>query len=116
MHANLMRAASFQRAAHTATMRVAVEPLDQRARCLARVPLHVDDGHPQTVARVAADRRIDLSRRTSLPRLVAHREILALDLAGGDQLDQRVHRGSGACHHHQAARVLVEPVHDAGTG
>jgi hypothetical protein len=40
-------------------------------------------------------------------------QILATDFARGNHADQRVHGRPISRHHHQAAGVLVQPVHDA---
>ena len=47
---------------------------------------------------------------------MGQRKILTPDVPRGDEAYQRLHGLAGTGHHHQATRVLVQPVHDAGPG
>ncbi len=67
--------------------------------------------HADAVARVAVDRRIGGTARDQ--RAHHHRQVLAVHVARGQLLHQRGLRLDGAGHHHHAAGVLVQAVHDA---
>ncbi|KAG1317800.1 hypothetical protein G6F63_015511 [Rhizopus arrhizus] len=70
-------------------------------------------GHLQAVARVAVDRRIG---RAAGHQCAPHDgQVLPVHVACGQLLDQRGLRLQGLGHHHHAAGVLVQAVHDAGT-
>ena len=63
---------------------------------------------------MSSDRRIDCAAASH--HAEAHRFVFTLDLARFDGSHQRGMRLERARHDHQAARVLVEPMHDTGAG
>jgi hypothetical protein len=60
---------------------------------------------------VAADRRVERTRRLHLP--VSEGQVLAVHVPRRDGTRQGRDRLQRAAHHHQPARVLVQAVHDA---
>ncbi|MNT49083.1 hypothetical protein D3C72_1859110 [compost metagenome] len=72
----------------------------------------MDDGHAGTLARVAADRRVDgaLVRRLAPDQ----REVGALDGPGGQLAHEVGLRGKRTGDDHQARGFLVQPMHDTG--
>ena len=108
VHANLVRTPGLEPHAHQGV--VAEATLDAIVRDgPAAVLAH---GHARALHAVAPDRLIDRAAGGQGPD--AHREVLAPDRARAERCDERgvgLHR---ARHHHQARRVLVEPVHEPG--
>ena len=107
VHADLVRAAGLQPAADERRGAEALDDLDVRARRLAGR----DDGHRRALRRMAADRRID--RRRAREVAVHDRQVLALDRARLQLADEIGLRFGRLGDDHEAARVLVEAVHDA---
>ncbi|MCW0424878.1 hypothetical protein NB713_002821 [Xanthomonas sacchari] len=68
--------------------------------------------HAQAVARMAVDRRVGGAAGDQGPD--HHRQILPVHVARGQLRHQRGVRLQGPRHHHGAAGVLVQAVHDAG--
>src|SRR6185312_2232866 len=106
--ADLVRAAGLQRALDERRDRVALAWRDMRARRAAAL----DDGHRRARHRMAADRRIDGDR--ALDVAPCDREVVAMHVARGERARQRGLRLRRARDDEEAARVLVEAVHDAG--
>ncbi len=118
MHADLVRAAGFQRAGEQARHRLAVAAGEMLQHLPMRHRFASVLAHGALVARMrmAVERGVDnafrLGRRAPDEGEIAARE-RAFGLFG-ELLAERPVRGVGLGHHHQAAGVLVEPVHDAG--
>ena len=110
-----MGAPGLQRALHPTTFVCVVQQRKARTGRFARLVCEVHHRHAQAVARVTPHRRLHLPLARPGPCVVRQREVLAAHIAGGNHGHQRIHGRTRAGHHHQAAGVLVQPVHDAGT-
>ena len=86
--------------------------MDVSGRRFAGLAGQVYDRHTQAVARVPAYRALRMPKRTVRPVAVGNGQVLPVHFACRDGCNQRVHRNSVARHHHQAAGVFVQPVHD----
>ena len=108
MHADLVGASRLEPAAQQRGEAEALQHFDMGARRLPRG----DDRHRRATRRMPADRRVDGAAARDVAR--GQREIFA---GHGSRL-QRPHergvRGQGLGDDQEAARVLVEPVDDAG--
>ena len=79
--------------------------------------LQIHNRHTQAVAVIPTDGTFDFAQWIGrIPLTVGHRQIFAVHFSLRDHGDQSVHGFSAACHHHQAAGVFVQTVHDAGSG
>ncbi len=109
MHADLVRASRFQPALE---QRRTLEALDHRVmrHCRAAV---ADHGHLRALRRVAPDRGIDGAAGQHPP--LGQRPVMASDRAGLKLAHKIGLRRQRLGHHQQAAGVLVETMHDAGT-
>ena len=108
VHADLVSAPGFE--LH-ADVRVRTETPDH-AVMRDGIATAVADRHAHAVRRVPVDRRVDrAARRHHAP---ADGFVFAMNLARLEHPHQRGVRLERAGHDQQSARVLVEPVHDAG--
>ena len=108
MHADLVRAAGLEPAAQQRRVAEALEDVDVRARRLARG----DDRHRRALGRMAADRRVDRVAAREVAR--GEREVLARHRARLQLAHEVGVRRQRLRDDQEAARVLVEPMHDAG--
>ena len=115
VHPDLVRAAGVQGAMHPAAQFGLVQACKIGSGRLARMLRRVHHGHAQAVARIAANGCTDRALPFARPGTVRQRHILANHAALRDHAHQRIHGSAAARHDHQAAGVLVQPVHDAGT-
>ncbi len=107
MHADLVGTAGFQAALQRGVRTEALAQAVMGDRFLA-VLAH---RHLQAVARVAVDRGI--GGTAGHQRAHHDGQVLAMHVACGQLFDQRGLRFQGLGHHHHAAGVLVQAVHDA---
>ena len=110
VHANLVGASGLQLHAHVTVMPEVLLNAVVRHR-LATAPRH--HRHFGAFTRVAANRRIDGAAGDQRP--LGDGVVLPLHAARGQLVHQRRVRLKREGNHQQAAGVLVEPVHDAGT-
>ncbi len=113
---NLMSPPGVQFAPHQTSLVLAGQQSNIGAGRLAHLPRQIHDGHPDALPGVAADGLLNRHLRRPLPSLVGQGQIFTLYLTARHGADQRVHRSTGLGHHHQTAGVLVESVHDTGSG
>ena len=78
--------------------------------------LQINHRHAQAVARVAANGGIHGLHRCALPSPLPQCEVAPAHIALGNQRHQGIHHGTGFGHHHEAAGVFVQAVHDARAG
>lgn len=116
MYPDLVGAAGMQNTAHQTGLFVLIQALECGVRGLAGLTGQVHHTHAQAVARIASDGSLDFTLDRARPASVTNGKVLPADLARGNHAHQRVHGSAGTRHHHQATGVLVQSVHDTGTG
>ena len=109
VHADLVCASRFQAAFDIAVRLIAFQHGHMGYGFFAA---EFDHGHFQAVVRVAADERFDFAVKRD--DAVCHSTVNPLHAAVLQLLHQVVLRGQRFGHHHQAAGVFVQAVHDAG--
>jgi len=111
MHADLVRASCVQRAAQCTDETADGNAPHVGARSLSRL----DHCHANARARVPTDRRVDGHRRR-FHFAVGECQVLPVDFPGRNRARERRHGRQRLGNDHESRRVLVQPVHDAGTG
>ena len=113
VHPDLVGAPGMQHAMHQAALRDLSEQVSIGLRGFSWRGGQIDDRHAQAVARVAAYGRFDALLGCTAPSAFGQGQILAVHAARGDRLYQGVHSLAGARHHHQAAGIFIQPMHNA---
>ena len=88
---------------------------DHRQSGFTGIFFKINHCHAQAVARITANRYVDLPIFGSLPRAVGQRDVFPADRACGNHVDQLIHGLALSCDHHQTAGVFVKPVNNAGS-
>lgn len=115
MYPYLVRPSGVKATVHQARAPLAEQQLDIRAGWLAGLAREIDHRHACALTRIATNSLLDALLDRPLPALVHQRQVFALHLSARDCTNQRVHDCTRLGHHHQAAGVLVQPVHDPCT-